>query len=509
MEKTNKNSITRVSDVITESEIRKWKSGDVVTISAGCGAGKSYFIKNILYEWAKSENMKILMLIHRSKPVEQFRAELERDKKINTIDVRTYQSVEAILKKDEYFDYDKYKFIVCDEFHFFISDSKFNNNTDLSFYSILENKSAIKIFMSATSDEMQRVLNKTLKQKRVRIWEYSIPITFKHIKTLTFYHNDNAVTALMKKWVENGDKAIIFLNNCDTAYKIYCQNKKNSLFLCSKSNPNYRYVNQKKIEEMLINERFDENFLICTSCFDAGANIIDEKLTKIVIDIRDFDSFIQCLGRKRVQHDDDKIDVYVKVCSNRQISGELQQTKQALERAEYLINTSPQEYVKKYGREPDRNTIVYDYARINKHANSTTVKINYLMYYKRKFDILRFTEILSFGKYGYCKYIASHLGFYDSELDKSYYKIICEDYTLETYLNSMIGKIMYTKTDRKELIDKLDVRSNGKQLKSLNSLNYALKEWGLNYIIVEFSTSKIINGEKKKYKSAWKIISIE
>lgn len=165
MEKTKRNSIIRVSDVITETEIRKWKNGDVVTISASCGAGKSYFIKNILYEWAKSENTKILMLIHRSKPVEQFRAELERDKKTNTIDVRTYQSVEAVLKKDEYFDYDKYKFIICDEFHYFVSDSKFNNSTDLSFYSILENKSAIRIFLSATSDEMQRVLNKTLKQK--------------------------------------------------------------------------------------------------------------------------------------------------------------------------------------------------------------------------------------------------------------------------------------------------------------------------------------------------------
>ena len=56
----------RVSELITMDVIRIWSPGDVITIKAGTGAGKSYFIKNILYAFAKKNHKKILMLIHRT-----------------------------------------------------------------------------------------------------------------------------------------------------------------------------------------------------------------------------------------------------------------------------------------------------------------------------------------------------------------------------------------------------------------------------------------------------------
>ncbi|MBZ1332315.1 hypothetical protein HZR16_05880, partial [Clostridium botulinum] len=65
----------RVSEIITINEIRKWNNGDIVTITAGTGAGKSYFIKNNLYAFAKAKNKKILMLIHRRNCVNQFQKE--------------------------------------------------------------------------------------------------------------------------------------------------------------------------------------------------------------------------------------------------------------------------------------------------------------------------------------------------------------------------------------------------------------------------------------------------
>lgn len=97
MEKTKRNSIIRVSDIINKSEIEKWKKGDVVTISAGCGSGKSYFIKNVLYEIAKQKNQKILMLIHRTACVNQFTLEIEDAGKADTIDIKTYQGIEYNL----------------------------------------------------------------------------------------------------------------------------------------------------------------------------------------------------------------------------------------------------------------------------------------------------------------------------------------------------------------------------------------------------------------------------
>lgn len=42
--------------------------------------------------------------------------------------------------------------MVCDEFHYFMSDASFNTITDISLDKILELQNAIKIFMSATGD---------------------------------------------------------------------------------------------------------------------------------------------------------------------------------------------------------------------------------------------------------------------------------------------------------------------------------------------------------------------
>lgn len=82
-----------VTDVIKKEDALKWKPCDNVLIASPMGSGKSYFCKNILYGVAKSENKKILMLIHRSNCVEQFKYEIEADGKSDVIEVATYQSL--------------------------------------------------------------------------------------------------------------------------------------------------------------------------------------------------------------------------------------------------------------------------------------------------------------------------------------------------------------------------------------------------------------------------------
>ena len=45
-----------VSDIISLSDIQKWTKGDIVIIQSRTGDGKSYFIKNALFEYAKANN---------------------------------------------------------------------------------------------------------------------------------------------------------------------------------------------------------------------------------------------------------------------------------------------------------------------------------------------------------------------------------------------------------------------------------------------------------------------
>ena len=98
----------RVTEIITTDEIKKWRRGDIITISAGTGAGKSYFIKNILYAFALSKHKKILFLIHRTDCKNQFYKELEEDNKLDTIDIKTYQSIEYAITNNKRIDFSEY-----------------------------------------------------------------------------------------------------------------------------------------------------------------------------------------------------------------------------------------------------------------------------------------------------------------------------------------------------------------------------------------------------------------
>ena len=191
-----------------EKNIETWNAERPVIITAGTGVGKSYFIKNILYKYAKNNGQKILMLIHRKLCVEQFSMEIEEDGKSDVIDIMTYQK----LEKSEMYEIDlklsEYKYIVCDEFHYFISDASFNNTTDISFKKIMGMRNAIKIFMSATGDNVEEYIQKIVKVKPIN---YRIPFDWSFIATLNFYHNDASLSEFAKALVEKGQKGIFFI----------------------------------------------------------------------------------------------------------------------------------------------------------------------------------------------------------------------------------------------------------------------------------------------------------
>ena len=84
---------------------------------------------------------------------------------------------------------------------------------------------------------------------------------------------------------------------------------------------------------------------------------------------------------------------------------------------------------------------------------------------------------------------------------------ISGNYGLENYLATHVGQVMLQRKDRKELIKTMDVRREGHLKSSRDILNAALKEDNLPYRIEKFETSKIINGKKKNFKSAWRIVT--
>ena len=177
------NRSKRVTDIIKDTDIETWTTEQPIIISAGTGVGKSHFIKNVLYKYAKERHGKILILIHRKNCVHQFQMEIETDYKTDVITIMTYQKLEnsKLLYGIEY-DLSQYMYVVCDEFHYFFNDSSFNNHTDISFNMIMKNAASINIFMSATGDYMSRYINKYIKDNGLKeAIQYNIPLDFSRL----------------------------------------------------------------------------------------------------------------------------------------------------------------------------------------------------------------------------------------------------------------------------------------------------------------------------------------
>jgi len=488
----------RVANVVDNFEIEQWEDGSIITISAGTGTGKSYFVKNTLFSYAKDEGKKILMLIHRTNCVDQFKAEIKRDGKEKYIDIMTYQAIESRELHHCGLDMSQYKYIVCDEFHYFIGDASFNKTTDISFENIMKQTHATRIFMSATGDSMKRYMNSV---RKINTIDYELPLDFSFIDTLTFYNKDDTLYAFADEAIQRNHKAIFFIQSATKAYKLYKKCEKYSMFVCGKSDDHYNCVNVEKLNTMLIEEKFNELFLITTSCLDAGVNIIDKELGHIVIDIKDIGSLIQCMGRKRIQGEE-KIHVNIKTINNQQIGGLETNTKKNIQMADYLRKHTLKEFFDKYPRDHDKSNIIYDEYTDN---DNFIKKVNELMYFKRKFDIAEYEFMKTWGKFGYCKYLANKFGFYDEDSDSFSYRTINEDHSLMTYLDTMIGKVMLMRRDRIELIEKINLRGDGRLRKNCEALNIELATREMNYKIIEFETSRMIDGKKKKYKSAWRV----
>ena len=183
------------------------------------------------------------------------------------------------------------------------------------------------------------------------------------------------------------------------------------------------------------------------------------------------------MGRKRIQDEDDKIHLYIKVISNNSLGGKETQLKKKIHMANFLKEHTVKEFIEEFPRQYDYSNMVYD--NVVSENNKGTKKINELMFFKCEEDLSEILTIKGYGKYGYCKYIQSIFGV-------EFYNMIEEQSAideLEKYLESIIGKKLY-KEEQKELIEKIDLKVNRRLQKSYDKLNDGLKMIELNYIIL-------------------------
>lgn len=479
---------TKFNDVLDEKIIKSWDGNNVI-LNGATGSGKTYFIFNNLYEFAKMNGRNILFLCNRKELFLEVFREKERLQLYN-IDVMLYQTLQEMLKREDFMQ--QYNYIVCDEFHYVLNDALFNKYTDLTYDWIINQVNSIKIFMSGTG---KRIFNKLKSNQIIKEeFEYVIPYDYSYVKQLSFYENRGKVFDIINN-ILNGteDKIIFFSNSIDFAIEVYNQFKNDSYFRCSEytSNPIARKLNNSckeciiKYDNELIT--FDKRILITTKALDNGINIRDKHIKHIICDIFDLESLQQCLGRKRVMDSEDICNFYIRNYTKRDV-GRFKGLLNSYIKPIQILKRDTEEYMAYYGKNREQHSDYIFY-------NGDELEYNELAYWQM---LCQSVDIDNIQRNGYKKVILDILGETITKItDLDNLEKMDRKNTLVMYLESILDKRLY-REQQKELINNINLTVRNKKYQAISKLNFGLQILELNYKI----QSKRIK-ESGSLKTVW------
>ena len=456
------------SDLITIEEVMKWEKGKIQLFNGGTGTGKTFFATNTL---AKNlpKGSKILFLCNRKSLREEvFLDVVKKHKTKDIVDVMTYHKlINMLLLNEKVLQYD---FIICDEAHFLTVDCKYVDKVDL-FYNWIAQQNSRIIFMTATYQIVKMLILDKIQN------EYKIDMDYSYVEKLELLYGkhdiENRIFQLLK---DTKDKIVYFASSAKEAYRIYLMlGNENAHFYCSNNNKDFSRHSEA---ECIKNNTFKKRVLITTTVLNNGINLFDKSIKHILTDIYNLDDLQQCLGRKRIINEDDTCNFYIKVYNNKTLGGK----KAVINKKLGLVNSYytdkskfKQTYINSRGFKGLDD--VFDIVDFNcNNDESVNIVVNETRHYALKIESVYIEGML---RVGYETILLNRLG-------KTISKDIittCNDRKgeiilkseLELYLESIVDKRLFEE-DRKELIEKLNIRRDGKQMKSVGVLDSVLKE---------------------------------
>lgn len=333
-----------MNEYITEkigNEYQEWKIGEVVFMKASTGAGKTHFILHTLLAYATSKRQNILYLVNRKILKMQLDVEISElpSDQQKYIKVELYQSLEGDIrenKNDKYYKNDKkeniwemsrYTYIICDEAHYFSSDSLFNTGTELVYRWIqYQGYDAVRVYISATLNPLvenrikedeekkeyqcSRIYNfpsrfiSEYRVKNVNQWTYSGEMDYSYLEC----HIINDISEVAEEVSESKEKWLIFVDSIDRGKKLfkevskYLENQEKGqasevLFISA----DYKESSEElfEVNNIAKEKKQRTRILICTSVMDNGISLNDFELRNLVVEADTQDKFIQMIGRKR------------------------------------------------------------------------------------------------------------------------------------------------------------------------------------------------------------------
>lgn len=306
----------------------EWE-GKKVLIWAPTGMGKTTFVIQELLPFFKRRKRKILILCNRillrmqywNSLLEQFENYREIEQ---CVTVLTYQQLEEKVKNSSSPDglFREYSVVVCDESHFSYADSDFNGFGTFTLLQAIACAGATKtlIFMSATMEEVQPLIEQTLKNcmtilsrtgrnseimdkhREILIYDYSKFFDFERFHCICVPDLETACGLL----AESSKKSVIFIDDkekgAELAESLIKTQKVDRREIVVLSADNIDHENHKTlIRNLTISHRLTAKILITTSVLDNGISIHDSDVGNVLIVTESRCSFIQMLGRVRAE----------------------------------------------------------------------------------------------------------------------------------------------------------------------------------------------------------------
>ena len=335
-----------MSDLIGD-EFKQWES-ELVAIEAMTGTGKTTFVLGPMLKWCVDECQrtggmrfeKILYLCNRAPLREELIDALNKAGVPNTrvdgydvvtlvvyeddahefsvMKVSTYQRYEEFLAKDPVRarrEIQRYSYIVCDEAQYFFTDASFNENTILSYRTIMAARNhATVIAMTATPENMFTAWMKKGRLAKNRY--YYLPKKMSHIKKALIYSNDLEREKLLAQ-IPEGEKTLVLIND----WNILRQLKD----LYGDAVGCYCSVNNSRgpidaLEDCIKDGKLQKRIVFTTEVLYNGISIKDKTLKHIFIETWEPLKIIQMQGRKRPVDETDTCTVYYRAPSRKQLA---------------------------------------------------------------------------------------------------------------------------------------------------------------------------------------------
>lgn len=497
-----------VSELIG-NEYKNWND-DRILIGCGTGKGKTTFALKHYAKYMISQGKRVVYICNRISLKEQINIDIEKYG-VN-VDCISYQKLASDLWRGN--DIPVYDAYICDESHYFYSDSSFNLYTDVV-YNYLMDRSATVIYMTATYDSIFRRLRRDTQRKFGKdAIEYYLPSTYDYVDNI-YWFSGKSIRKIIDMILEENpnDKIIYFCNSItkmQNLYNEYSPDKgkgqddkyiehtliKDMVFKCSgasKRNPFIRKVNTDnaiRYDKEVKGYTFDSRILVTTKVLDNGIDFKDKAIKHIICDVFDVESAIQCLGRKRSLDPTDTCNFYVRNYQSQEMNLFLKNVNKEMESPE-TFRTNKELWEQMYGsdRSHHDNTIYYD-------ASEKTWKLNELRYEKLLMDRIFITEIES-KRATYRNIMTEYMGEVTYGKHKSMEKIEKQKQidSIEIYLKDHVD-IRLTKDQQKELVVLCNIRDRFNRLqKSIGIIQNYLEDMKYPYTIA--SKREMIDGLRK------------